>query len=100
MNEEQEVELVELARLSKTGDAGMIQELLENNGIDVIVQGASLTNLWPGGLSETVLLVKESDQARAQQLYDAFFEPQGGDDLAADTDVPKEPGELEEQSND
>jgi hypothetical protein len=97
MNEEQEVELVELARLSKTGDAGMIKELLENNGIDVIVQGASLTNLWPGGLSETVLLVKESDQERAQQLYDAFFEPQDGDDLAADADVPKE---LEEQNND
>jgi len=97
MNEEQEVELVELARLSKTGNAGMIKELLENNGIDVIVQGASLTNLWPGGLSETVLLVKESDQERAQQLYDAFFEPQEGDDLVADADVPKE---LEEQSND
>ncbi len=90
MKEEQEVELIELARLSSSGDAGMIKELLENNGIDVIVQGASLNNLWPGGLSETLLLVKESDQARAQQLYDAFFEPQDGDDLVEDADVPEE----------
>jgi len=97
MNEEQEVQLVELARLSKPGEAGMIKELLENNGIDVIVQGASLNDLWPGGYSETALLVKQSDQERAQQLYDAFFEPQDGDDLVADADVPKE---LEESSND
>src|SRR5436190_709359 len=61
MNEE--VELIELARLSMPGEAGMIKELLENNGIDVIVQGASLNNLMPGGYSETVLLVKPTRQA-------------------------------------
>ena len=94
MNEEQEVELIELARLTNSGDAGMIKELLENNGIDVIVQGASLNNLWPGGLSEIVLLVKETDQARAQQLYDAFFEPQDGDDLVADAPVPEDASDL------
>ena len=93
MNEEvelEEVELVELARLSMPGEAGMIKELLENNGIDVIIQGASLNNLMPGGYSETVLLVKQSDLDRAQPLYDAFFEPQEGDDLTEDADVPEE----------
>lgn len=89
MNEENEVELVELARLSSSGDAGMIKELLENNGIDVIVQGASLNDLWPGGYAETVLLVKESDLERAQPLYDAFFEPQEGDDLPENAEVPE-----------
>lgn len=88
MSEINEVELVELARLSKPGDAGMIKELLENNGIDVIMQGQSLNALWPGGYSETVLLVRQSDLDRAQPLYDAFFEPQEGDDLPAETDVP------------
>jgi hypothetical protein len=88
MDEIKEVELIELARLSKPGDAGMIKELLENNGVDVIVQGESLNALWPGGYAETVLLVKQSDLDRAQSLYDAFFEPQEGDDLPADTDVP------------
>ena len=93
MNEEvelEEVELVELARLSMPGEAGMIKELLENNGIDVIIQGASLNNLMPGGYSETLLLVKQSDLDRAQPLYDAFFEPQEGDDLTEDANVPEE----------
>ena len=90
MAELNEVELVELARLSKPSDAGLIQELLENNGIDAIVQGQSLNALWPGGYSETVLLVKQSDLDRAQSLYDAFFEPQEGDDLPAEQDVPTE----------
>ncbi len=97
MDEVNEVELVELARLSQPSDAGMIQELLQNNGIDAIVQGQSLNALWPGGYSETVLLVKKSDLERAQSLYDAFFEPQEGDDLPADTDVPEE---LTQPTND
>jgi len=100
MNEEQEVELVELARFSKPGVAGMVKELLENNGIDAIVQGASLGDLWPGGLSETLLLVKEGDRERAQQLYDAFFEPQEGDDLAEGADLPEESKQSEESSHD
>ena len=91
MNEEQEVELVELARFSMPGEAEMVKELLENNGIDAIVQGASLGELLPGGLADTLVLVKESDRERAQQLYDAFFEPQEGDDLAKDVDVTEEP---------
>jgi hypothetical protein len=91
MNEEQEVELVELARFSKPGEAEMVKELLGNNGIDAIVQGASLGDLWPGGLADTLVLVKGSDRERAQQLYDAFFEPQEGDDLPEDADVPEEP---------
>ena len=61
------------------------------------MQGQSLNALWPGGYSETVLLVKQSDLERAQSFYDAFFEPQEGGNLPADADVPEE---LTDPTND
>lgn len=92
MSEEQEIQVVALAHFPNSIEAGMVSELLENNGISAILQGVNFGGLepllTPGGYSEITLLVAEGDLARAQQLYDAFFESQAGNVLAADTDVP------------
>ena len=56
----------------------MARELLANNGIDAILQGAFFGGLepllTPGGFSEIQLLVPEDEFERARQLYEAFFE--------------------------
>ncbi len=92
MSEEQEINLVALAHFPNSVEAGMVSELLENNGVSVILQGGIFGGLepllTPGGYSEITLLVAESDLERAQQLYDAFFESKAGDALAAEAEVP------------
>ncbi len=86
----EEVNLVELAHFSKSSEAGMVKELLENNGIGVIERGSSLSELMPGGYSEITLLVDENEMERAQQLYEAFFEEQAGEALPEDAELPSE----------
>ena len=71
---------VTLAHFAKSIEAEMARELLANNGIDAVLQGAS--SVWleplvePGGFSKIQLLVPENELERARQLYEAFF---GGD---------------------
>jgi len=73
-----EVGFVTLARFAKSAEAEMARELLANNGIDAVLQGAYFGGLepllTPGGFSEIQLLVPEDEFERARQLYEAFFE--------------------------
>src|SRR5262245_17915134 len=75
---EREVNFVALAHFAKSAEAEMARELLSNNGVDAILQGAYFGGLEPlltqGGFSEIQLLVPEDEFERAQQLYEAFFE--------------------------
>ena len=75
---EREISFVTLAHFAKSIEAEMARELLANNGIDAILQGAYFGGLQPllmtGGFSEIQLLVPEDEFERAQQLYEAFFE--------------------------
>ncbi len=69
---------VTLAYFANAAEAGMVQELLLNNQINAILQGANFGGLEPlpmiGGFSEIQLLVPEAELDRARQLYQAFFE--------------------------
>src|SRR5262245_65983467 len=75
---EQGINFVTLARFAKSIEAEMARELLANNGIDAILQGAYFGGLepllTPGGFSEIQLLVPEYEFERARELYEAFFE--------------------------
>src|SRR5262245_32585149 len=75
---EREINFVTLARFAKSIEAEMARELLANNGIDAVLQGAFFGGLQPlltpGGFSEILLLVPEGEFERARQLYEAFFE--------------------------
>jgi hypothetical protein len=75
---EREINFVTLARFAKSIEAEMARELLANNGIDAVLQGAYFGGLepllTPGGFSEIQLLVPEDEFERARQLYEAFFE--------------------------
>jgi hypothetical protein len=77
-NQEREINLVPLAHFANSAQAEMARELLANNGVDAILQGANFGGLeplpLPGGFSEIQLLVPEDEFERAQQLYEAFFE--------------------------
>jgi hypothetical protein len=75
------VSFVTLAYFAKSTEAEMARELLANNGIDAVLQGAYFGGLEPlltlGGFSEIKLLVPEYEFERAQELYEAFFESEG-----------------------
>jgi hypothetical protein len=75
---ESEGAFITLAHFAKSAEAEMARELLANNGIDAILQGAFFGGLepllTPGGFSEIQLLVREDEFERARQLYEAFFE--------------------------
>jgi hypothetical protein len=75
---EREINFVTLARFAKSIEAEMARELLANNGIDAVLQGAYFGGLepllTPGGFSEIQLLVPEDEFEHARQLYEAFFE--------------------------
>jgi len=77
-DQRQEINFVALAHFAKSAEAEMARELLANNGVDAILQGANFGALEPllvpGGFSEIQLLVPEHEFERAQQLYEAFFE--------------------------
>jgi hypothetical protein len=75
---EEGIKFVALAYFARLAEAEMARELLVNNGVDAILQGANFGGLepllMPGGFSEIRLLVPEGEFERAQQLYEAFFE--------------------------
>lgn len=69
--------LVTIAYFPNSAEAGMVCELLRNQGVNVVLSGSNFGGLepllLPGGYSEIRLLVLESEADRARQLYDAFF---------------------------
>ncbi len=75
--EDSKLEFKRLAGFANAAEAGMVGELLSNNGIRAVLKGANFGALEPlvlrGGFSEIQLLVAEPDLPRAQQLYEAFF---------------------------
>ena len=72
-----EIKLKTVAYFSNSAEAGMAAELLENNGITVVLQGGNFGGLEPlripGGYSEIRLCVAEKDFEQARSLYLAFF---------------------------
>lgn len=75
---EREISFVTLAHFAKSSEAEMARELLANNGVNAVLQGAFFGGLepllTPGGFSEIQLLVPKDEIERARQLYEAFFE--------------------------
>jgi hypothetical protein len=73
----EEIAYVPLAHFANSVEAGMVCELLTNNGVRALLRGATFGGLEPllipGGFSEITLEVAEPDFQRAQELYDAFF---------------------------
>src|SRR5215470_561435 len=74
---ERESSFVTLAHFAKSTEAEMARELLANNGIDAILQGAYFGGLEPllmaGGFSEIQLLVPDYEFEHARELYEAFL---------------------------
>lgn len=75
--EDSKLEFKRLAGFANAAEAGMVRELLSNNGVRAVLKGANFGGLEPlvlrGGFSEIELLVAEPDLPRARQLYEAFF---------------------------
>ena len=69
-------EPLRMIRVTGPREAPMIEELLKHNGIDSILQGEMSASAIPatGSFDEVRLWVSESDQGRAQELIEAFFE--------------------------
>jgi hypothetical protein len=72
-------ERLTLVRVTGPVEAPMIQELLKHNGIDSILQGEAAASELPamGDLNEVRVWVRESNQTRAHDLIEAFFETSG-----------------------
>jgi hypothetical protein len=77
MSELDETKLKTVAYFSNSAEAGMVAELLKNNGINPVVQGGNFGGLEPllipGGFSEIRLAVAETEYEKARDLYEAFF---------------------------
>lgn len=72
-----DIKLKTVAYFSNSAEAGMVAELLENNGITAMLQGGNFGGLEPlripGGYSEIRLCVAEPEFEQARSLYLAFF---------------------------
>jgi hypothetical protein len=77
MNAADQLTLKTVAYFSNSAEAGMVAELLENNGIAAVLQGGNFGGLepllLPGGFSEIRLAVEEHAYEKARELYEAFF---------------------------
>jgi periplasmic divalent cation tolerance protein len=93
-----EIKLKTVAYFSNSAEAGMVRELLENNGISAVMQGGNFGGLEPllipGGYSEIRLSVAEKDFDRARELYQAFFSSAAAFDESA-TDLIESPAHDE-----
>jgi len=69
-----ELELVELSSFPDPMEAQMIQELLENNGIESILQSDFSAGAGPYTASPNALLVRKTDFLRAREIYEQYFE--------------------------
>jgi hypothetical protein len=88
MSDNKDIEFVRLASFANSTEAGFVLELLLNNGVRALLEGANFGALepllMPGGYSEVQLLVAEEDFERASELYEAYFTR--GEALAPDQD--------------
>jgi hypothetical protein len=67
-------EPVPLVNFANSAEAGMVRDLLEENGIRAYVSGGEFTVAPSAFSGEIVLMVDERDLERAQALYQTFFE--------------------------
>jgi len=90
---------LELVKVSGPTEAEMIEELLENNGIECTLQGEVAATTLPatGDLDEVRIWVNSEDVELARELVDAFFNPieknelvEPVDGLGEDADTRKE----------
>ena len=74
---DEQLEFVRLASFARSTEAGLVLELLHNNGVRAVLEGANFGALepllLPGGFSEIQLLVAKPDLERGKALYEAFF---------------------------
>src|SRR5262245_56469135 len=79
-------ESLEIVAVAGPAEAQMIEEMLENNGIDCTLQGDVVSTPWPtvSDLDEVRVFVRRADAKRAQELVDGFFTPVAKDELAED----------------
>ena len=89
--EETALELVELAEFMNPAEAEMIRELLETNHIRTVLRGEVDPIGLASGAAPSTLLVKRSDLARANTIYEDFF----GKDTAKENDDDDESGNVE-----
>jgi len=54
-------------------EAKMIEEMLQNNGIDCVLQGDVNAVLPAGDLDDIQIFVKAEDFMKAEELIEAFF---------------------------
>src|ERR1043165_8986508 len=87
---------LELVKTSGPVEAEMIQEILQNNGIECTLQGDMAANTIPatGDLDEVRIFVKPEDAASARELLDAFSTPVDNNEL-----VEPEPGAGEDEGD-
>lgn len=80
-------EPLKLVRVTGPREAPMIQEILDQNGIDSILQGEESASVLPatGDLDEVRIWVRESDLDRSRDLVEAFFNsPEAGNDASSE----------------
>ena len=79
-----EDEPLEMVAVAGPAEAQMIEEMLQNNGIDCSLQGDVVSIPWPtvSDLDEVRILVRPSDTGRAEELIEAYFTPVAKDELA------------------
>src|SRR5438874_11964375 len=79
-----EDEPLKMIAVSGPAEAQMIEEMLNNNGIDCTLQGDVVSTPLPAvsDLDEVRVRVKRSDVARAEELIEGFFTPVAKDELA------------------
>jgi hypothetical protein len=77
MHMAEEQQSLELLKIAGPTEAEMIEEMLQNNGIDCTLQGevAAITIPATGDLDEVRVWVNREQAAEARELLDAFFTP-------------------------
>ncbi|HEY2379547.1 MAG TPA: DUF2007 domain-containing protein [Terriglobia bacterium] len=76
-------EPLEMVAVAGPSEAQMIEEMLQNNGIECSLQGDIMSTPWPtvSDLDEVRILVRPADVARAEELIEAYFTPVAKDEL-------------------
>lgn len=76
MDQADDTEPLRMVYIADSTTGPMIEELLDNNGIESILQGEAEASLLPasGDLTEVRVWVRASDRTRAGELIEAFFE--------------------------
>src|SRR5437773_11804493 len=85
MSSEQDLpnkEPLEIVAVCGPAEAQMIEEVLNNNGIDCTVQGDVASTPWPGtDLEQVCVWVRHEDAPRAQERVVGLFARVGKDEL-------------------